>query len=176
MGVSVKLSDVDFQGLQLGPGQFPCPHLLMLIGVPGSGKSTLASQIAAQTAGKIVCCDQIRGELFGHEAIQGSWGRVWGRVVQEWQQGIHQRQLVIYDATNARCRYRRQLIAYGRSLGFRRVGGLWLDVPLEVCLHRNRQRDRQVDELVITRMYRALEACPPQSRDGWDYLYQIKNL
>jgi len=146
-------------------------RLLMLIGLPGSGKSTLATRLAAQEGWQVVSTDCIRGQLFGDEAIQGSWFQIWAEV---------ERQLraiaplpngkVIYDATNTRRRQRRQFISLARSWGFERVEAFWVDVPLEVCLVRNRARDRQVPVPVICTMHRQLQGAPPSLQEGFDRL------
>lgn len=102
--------------------------------------------------------------------IQGSWGKIWQQVIREARLALSLGKLVIYDATNTRCRYRRQTISCFRALGFWQVTGIWLDLPLEVCLKRNQQRDRQVPETVIRNMHQDLQLTPPSLADGLDCL------
>src|ERR1035438_1473926 len=52
------------------------------------------------------------------------------------------------DATNLSIHERRQWIKMAKSFGYE-VQAVFFDVPLEVCLERNRQRDRSVSEEVM---------------------------
>ncbi len=156
--------------------QSPIIKLVLLIGIPGSGKSSLAQQIVAASRGHLlISTDAIRGQLFGDEAIQGSWVLIG----QELQRQLHQAvgaicqnsaTEAIFDATNAVRQYRRAAIALARDTGFTHITGLWLDTPVWLCLHRNRQRQRQVPDDVILRMHRQLRQDPPSLADGLDCL------
>lgn len=152
------------------------PRLLLLIGLPGSGKSTLARQLLESQPGDIlISTDAIRGQLFGNEAIQGSWSKIWTELQRQLQQAALQisqgmAHEAIFDATHVVRRHRREAIALIRSCGFVNLTGLWLDVPLDVCLERNRQRDRQVPDAVIERMHRRLMGAPPSLPEGFDNL------
>ena len=159
-------------------------QLILLIGLPGSGKSTLAKRLAAEALGsKIVSPDAIRAELFGDEATQGSWLLVRHQVEHQFRRAVWQMERgeipgAIYDATNAVRRQRREAIALARATGFNEITGIWLDIPLEVCLERNRHRDRRVPEAVIERMQRRLQGAPPTLEEGLDLLvrYSVRDL
>lgn len=152
------------------------PRLILLIGLPGSGKSTIAASLQQTSPGLIrVSSDAIRAQLFGDEAIQGDWLLIQTEVQRQLQQAVQlilhgKAPAAIYDATNVRRRYRRQAIALCRRIGFTHITALWLDIPLQVCLSRNQQRDRQVAEAVIHRMHRQLVGAPPHSIEGIDCL------
>ena len=151
-------------------------RLILLIGLPGSGKSSLAQQLVTQSQRcQLISTDAIRAQLFGDESIQGPWLLVWEQLQRQFQQAVarilqHQILEAIYDATNAVQEQRRDAIALARSIGFTQITGLWLDIPLQVCLERNRTRQRRVPEEVIVQMYRSLQAAPPSFRDGLDQL------
>ncbi|GAB4457883.1 MAG: hypothetical protein OHK0037_00960 [Elainellaceae cyanobacterium] len=161
----------------------------MLIGLPGSGKSTLARILLEDRGYRLVSTDAIRGRLFGEEATQGPWPLVWREVERSFREatGVDSRNLVLkrrseavspfshtlYDATNAARRQRREAIALGRRCGFRHITGLWLDVPLALCLERNQKRDRQVPEAIIQQMHRRLTGAPPDLSDGFDTLIHL---
>ncbi len=151
----------------------PKKHLIFLLGIPGSGKSAWANHLS-QTLGNrqvsIISPDNLRRKLFGATEIQGSWSRIWQQVLRETRLALNLGKLVIYDATNTRCRYRRQTLACFRALGFGQITGVWLDLPLEVCLRRNQQRDRRVPETVIRNMHQDLQLTPPSLADGLDCL------
>lgn len=122
----------------------------------------------------MISTDAIREKLFGNAAIQGPWVLIWSEIETQLH---HARQQIgqettpaIYDATNAVLEHRREIIQLARSVGFTHITGLWLDIPLEVCLHRNRQRDRRVPDIIIQRMYQALTLHPPHVCEGLDGL------
>ncbi|HEY9633938.1 MAG TPA: AAA family ATPase [Coleofasciculaceae cyanobacterium] len=145
--------------------------LILLIGLPGSGKSSLASKLLAESPqGQLISTDDIRAQLFGSQSIQGPWLLVWRQVQQQFQQAVAHSSMAIYDATNAvRC-HRKEAIALARASGFTHITGLWLDTPLQLCLERNRRRERIVPEEVILKMHSCLRDAPPTHQDGLDCL------
>jgi predicted kinase len=156
--------------------------LWLLIGLPGSGKSSWAGhfrQVAPAIA--YISTDQIRGELFGNEAIQGPWPQVWGRVQQEFQAAVqqtHEGRLsgALYDATNVQRRGRRRVIQTAQSLGFTRLLAVWFDLPLAECLQRNQGRSRQVPPDIIETMSRQLSGAPPHPAEGFAAVYRLGGL
>ncbi|MBF2006188.1 MAG: AAA family ATPase [Chlorogloeopsis fritschii C42_A2020_084] len=146
-------------------------RLILLIGLPGSGKSTLANQLLAECPRwQLVSTDAIRGQLFGDEAIQGAWLLIWREIRRQFQAAIAANVTVIYDATNAQRRQRREIIALARDIGFTQIVGVWVETPIWLCLARNKRRKRQVPEDVIFRMYRQLRDAPPSLLEGLDSL------
>jgi predicted kinase len=144
---------------------------LLLIGLPGSGKSTLAKQLLLECPQRqLISSDAIRGQLFGDEAIQGVWMRVWREIQRQLQQAITTHSTAIYDATNAQRRNRREVIHTARELGFTHITGMWLDTPIWLCLARNKKRLNPVPEEVIFRMHRQLRDAPPSLEEGLDEL------
>ncbi len=148
-------------------------RLILLIGLPGSGKSFLARQLVAECPSRqLISTDAIRAEIFGAESVQGPWLSVWREVQRQFQQAAIASGEAIYDATNAERSGRREAIALARQTGFERVSGVWLDVPVDICLQRNQQRSRQVPDEVIWRMKEKLASSPPALRDGFDELFR----
>lgn len=156
--------------------QEPIVRLVVLIGVPGSGKSTLAQRLIVERSERsLISTDAIRGQLFGDEAIQGSWRLIWQEIRLRMQQVVQQfaagtRPEAIYDATNTVRRHRRELIGLAHEVGFTQITGIWLDVPLALCLQRNAQRDRQVPVEVIQTMHHRLQVSPPTPSEGFTHL------
>jgi predicted kinase len=160
------------------PGERPI-SLFMLVGIPGSGKSTWAKAFLKEHPNyQLVSTDQIRAHLYGDEATQGNWPQVWQQVLAQWQSGIdqvHRGTLagVIYDATNTRRRHRRQAIDTAKTLGFNTITLVWFDLPLAVCLGRNRERSRQVPPEVLVKMHRQLRGAPPSEGEKVDRVLRI---
>ncbi len=150
--------------------------LILLIGLPASGKSSLAQKLlATEPRLKLISTDGIRKQLFGDEAIQGTWFLIWQELQRQFQQAVVQisrgvLHAAIYDATNAQRKQRREAIALARAVGFNYITALWVDTPVWLCLARNRRRMRQVPEEVIFRMHRQLRDAPPSLSEGLDRL------
>ncbi|BAZ87599.1 AAA family ATPase [Dolichospermum compactum] len=145
--------------------------LILLIGLPGSGKSTLAKQLLTECPQmQLISTDAIRGQLFGSEAIQGPWLLIWRELEQQLQQAITADQEVIFDATNAQRKNRREVITLARDCGFSYIMGVWVKTPVWLCLARNQKRIRQVPQYIILRMHRQIQDAPPSVEEGIDEL------
>ncbi|BAY38950.1 hypothetical protein NIES2111_33000 [Nostoc sp. NIES-2111] len=148
---------------------------MLLIGLPGSGKSTLAKQLITECPQmQLVSTDAIRGQLFGSEAVQGSWLLIWQEIERQLQQSMMADRAVLFDATNAQRQHRRELINLARKLGFTQITGIWLRTPVWLCLSRNKKRQRQVPEDVILRMHRQLRNAPPTVEEGLDCIVEYR--
>ena len=153
---------------------FNSHSLVLLIGLPGSGKSTFARSLNS----RIISTDAIRAQLFGKEAIQGDWLKIWLEVRSQFQQAVNaiasgEIEFAIYDATNAVRKQRKSAIALARNSGFTYITGVWINPSIEVCLERNRMRSRQVPEAVIDRMARRLYGAPPTLEEGLDEIVVV---
>ncbi|MDM3846050.1 MAG: AAA family ATPase [Aphanizomenon gracile PMC649.10] len=145
--------------------------LILLIGLPGSGKSTLAKQLLTECPQmQLISTDAIRGQLFGSEAIQGPWPLIWRELERQLQQAVAADQQVIFDATNAQRKNRREVITLARDYGFSYIMGVWVKTPVWLCLARNQRRIRQVPQDIILRMHRQLQDAPPSVEEGIDEL------
>ena len=159
--------------------------LILTVGIPGSGKSTWARNLAAQKADQnqhylIISTDRIRAELYGDESIQGEWMEIRRSLISQLKsarQAIAQGHTaaVIYDATNAARRQRREFVQIARDSGYGPLIAAWIDTPLEICLQRNAERSRQVPPHIIEKMHRQLTGAPPTEAEDIDRIIKISS-
>lgn len=142
--------------------------LYLLVGIPGSGKSFWAKQMAEQGIA-VHSSDAIRGELYGDERTQGNPQAVFqtlgARILADLNNGIS----CIYDATNGNEKLR---TAFLRTVPkeTRKICVLFLTPP-DVCIERDRSRERTVGENVIDRYLRSFQC--PDLREGFDEILPV---
>ena len=154
----------------------------MSIGAPGSGKTTLLEKFKEKLKFPdeyiTVSPDEIRKEKFGDAPFDPAKNEeVWLSVNQKVQGALADGKSVIVDATFANIRQRREFISKVREFGAEKVQGIFLDVPLEVALDRNKQRGEAggkfVDEKAVIGMTDALDYNEPGLIDGFDSIFQV---
>ena len=123
-----------------------------LIGLPASGKSTFAEQLAKLGPEyTIISTDQIRGELFGDESIQGNWLDIEKVALSRIKAADESGNVAIYDATNFKREYRLDFLGKVNKITGKSLQWMaWqLDTPLEICQRRNQERARQVPACLL---------------------------
>ena len=117
-------------------------------GAAGVGKIDLPATVGR--AG--LSSDAIRGLLVDDETDQTIHDRVFQTLRYLLRQRLALgRPLTYIDATNLTAQERAPYVGIGKSYGAE-VEALFFDVPLEVCLERNRQRSRMVPEDALVRL------------------------
>jgi predicted kinase len=148
--------------IQAGKGSRPPKGVVVLaIGLPGSGKSTWFRRRGVTP----LSSDLLRSILFDDITEQRYQGLVFSTLRSLLRARLIARMPWNYvDASNLSSHERRQWIKMAKGFGYE-VHAVFFDVPLEVCLERNRKRERQVKEDVVQRMAAKLKA--PTFEEGF---------
>lgn len=124
--------------------------LFVFHGLPASGKSTKAKEMLQENPNAVqVERDLIRQELFGDDYFQNKEDekRVTEVANQRIKEALKNNKDVILSDTSLNARFLHEVFALSDD-----IKQIYFDVPLEVCLERNKKRERQVPENVIYKM------------------------
>ena len=139
------------------------PVFYMVVGLPGSGKSTYTEKYLAH------CCihssDVIREELSGDVNNQDINKQVFNTLHKRVKEDLAAGKSVVYDATNISWKRRKAFLQELNSIKCRKECIL-MATPFELCVQRNKARDRVVPYFVIERMYKNFDI--PWYNEGWD--------
>lgn len=148
--------------------QTPKGYVVLAIGLPGSGKTTWFGRRGITP----LSSDLLRNILFDDVEEQRYQGLVFSTL-----RSLLRARLIAHmpwnyvDATNLSTHERRQWIKMAKSFGYE-VHAVFFDVPLEVCLERNRKRDRSVSEDVMRKMAEKLK--PPVFEEGFEKITVVR--
>ncbi len=149
-------------------GQTPKGYVVLAIGMPGSGKTTWFGRRGITP----LSSDLLRNILFDDVEEQRYQGLVFSTLRSLLRARLIAKMPMNYvDATNLSIHERRQWIKMAKSFGYE-VQAVFFDVPLEVCLDRNRQRDRSVSEDIMRKMAEKLK--PPVFEEGFEKITVVR--
>jgi len=146
--------------------------LYVAVGIPGCGKSTWWEK--GKTDGVIpadavrINMDNIRKNLTGTTEDQTRNSEVaqiaHAHLTCALSGGIN---TIYWDNTSARRKYRRDLVKDAKKAGYKAIA-IWFNIPFDVCLERNNNRDRVVPEDVLRRFANSIGDKGPDYDEGWD--------
>ena len=135
--------------------------------MPGSGKTTYLARLGVNA----ISSDEIRRLLADDPSEQSIHARVFATIRYLIRQRIAVGRSATYvDATHLTRWERRPYVQLARRYGCT-LEALYFDVPVEICIHRNRKRRRIVPDEAIHEMARRLE--PPAKQEGFARIRRI---
>ena len=150
------------------PPRPPKGTVVLAIGLPGSGKSSWFKRNNITP----LSSDMVRMLLFDDPQEQRFQDLVFSNLRSMLKARLIARRPLNYvDATNLTPHERSSWIKLAKDYGYE-VQAVFFDVPLEVCLERNRRRDRVVDEDVMRRM--ASKVKPPTFEEGFSKVTVVR--
>jgi predicted kinase len=152
--------------------QVPPGALVMLVGPSGCGKSTFARRWFAAT--QVVSSDECRRLVADDPASQEASRDAFAVFYALLRGRLNLGRTAVADATSltpwSRQKLRQIAVCRGRA-----VVAVAFDTPLELCLARQRHRDRQVPPDVVERAFeRFRQALADLPREGYDRIYLVR--
>ena len=143
-------------------------RIVVLVGLPGSGKSTYLERLGVTA----LSSDAIRLLLADDATDQTIHGRVFSTLrYLVWQRLAIGRPVTYVDATHLTPAERRPYVKIAQKYGCQ-IEALFFDVPLEVCVERNRRRARVVPEEAMRLM--AAKLVPPSVAEGFSQVMVVR--
>jgi predicted kinase len=147
------------------------PSVVVLCGPAACGKSAFAAKHFRPT--QIISSDQARALVCDDERDQRFQTQAFALVHFLVEQRLSINRLCVVDSTALTVAARKSLLELARRFHVPAVA-LLLDVPLDVCLQRDAQRERTVGQAVIERQYQLFEQGRTAIRqEGFDQVIEL---
>jgi len=164
VGIDLTLVDAEEEK----PQPLPDHDLMVLLGEPGSGKTTWFKRRGVTP----LSSDLLRTILFDDITEQRYQGLVFSTLRSLLRARLIAKMPWNYvDATNLSPHERRQWIKMAKSFGYD-VQAVFFDVPFDVCMDRNRRRERTVSDETMHKMAERLR--PPSFKEGFSKITVVR--
>ena len=151
-----------------GAGRPPKGVVVLAIGLPGSGKSSWFKRHNVVP----LSSDMVRTLLFDDANEQRFQDLVFSNLRSMLKARLIARRPMNYvDATNLTPQERHNWVKLAKDYGYE-AQAVFFDVPLEVCLERNKKRSRAVEEEAMRRMSSKLRA--PTFEEGFSKITVVR--
>ena len=155
----------SWANLGLNGDAYKRPRLIVLVGVPGSGKSTYAMNKYNNEPNIVwLSSDAFREKLYGDVNCQDNPGKVFAAMQEEAVAALEKGFDVIYDATNVTRKARAGILNVVPKYVQKCCVVIW--APIDICIERDKVRNRTVGKEVIDKMLKRFEA--PFYDEGFD--------
>ena len=149
------------------------PSIVVLCGPAACGKSTFAARHFRPT--QIISSDRMRALVSDDESDQRYQTEAFALLHFLLEQRLSINRLCVVDSTALTPQARRSLLEIARRHKVPAVV-LRFDVPLAVCLERDRQRSRTVGQAAIERQYQLFEqAKAALQQEGFDQIFELSD-
>jgi protein phosphatase len=135
----------------------PASSLVVLVGPAGAGKTTFAAANFIPT--EVLSSDFCRALVSDDEGDQSASPQAFAVLRFIAARRLRRGRLTVIDATNVRRQDRAPLLHLAAQWK-RRAIAIVFDLPLELCLARNRERARFVDESAIRTQWEQMPRAP----------------
>jgi tRNA uridine 5-carbamoylmethylation protein Kti12 len=147
--------------------------VLMLMGLPGSGKSTYCTRLHEALTGIVhIEYDVVAESVMDNDERLLAWRLARCTALDQLRlQLLSCHQIILLDDNFHLRSMRKQIYHLCQEYPNIRLGILWMETPLNVCLERNRRRSpqRRVPDHIIDKMHTTLE--PP--RLSWEICVRV---
>ncbi|HLW88818.1 MAG TPA: AAA family ATPase [Terriglobales bacterium] len=165
---AVPVTSVAAGEVPTAPPRPPKGTVVLAIGLPGSGKSSWFKRNKITP----LSSDLLRALLFDDPTEQRFQDLIFSNLRSMLKARLIARRPMNYvDATNLTPQERQGWIKLAKDYGYE-VQAVLFDVPLEVCMERNRRRDRVVPEEAMRRMAGKLK--PPAFEEGFSKITVVR--
>ena len=149
----------------------PPDALVLLVGPSGAGKSTFAARHFAPT--EVLSSDAMRAMVADDPMDQAATDAAFELMHTALSLRLSLRRLAVVDATNVEGWAREALLSIARRAR-RPAHAIAFDLPLEVCLRRNLEREHPRPAAAIRRQHRWMtQSLPSLANEGLDAVWMI---